>query len=551
MTRPSLLHLSALSLLAAPALAQLPAPTLISRTAPRAAWSAITSAGTSSTTVHQRADNPGAASNDKLYVFGGCKGNNTATTLNDLWEFDPIAGTFTQLIPNSAVGSPSHRGRASVAWNFTTNRLTVFGGNTRGGVAGTGTATLLGDVWEWDATNGWFDVTPTSGPSPAPRQHTPLTWDPTTGNMVLFGGQTNDVTPMTVSSETWGFTSNPVAGTPGSWTDYSGSVTNTPPARTQNYLVTRSDFGDCLMCGGIDNATAAPDQIRFLDVWTWNGSDWTKISDCDVLTNPTGAGTTWPANVNAGQAVYDPIRQRVVVQGGQGITVAANATYVYGPSYGGSPSNYTSEFDCLSNSWSIYANPLTGATPFGNSDPAIGRISRYSAAFVPVTGKVYKACGQNAAGASSNPAFNVYQYQASPVAAADAYGAGCAGPGGIVTLAADNLPWTGRTWSATCSNMGSVSLALTMWGTTTAALPLNALFPLAPLGCDLLNSAEFLVGPDLPVAGETTVTLGVPDSTALAGAQLHVQVAELEFDLGFNWIGLYSSNGITITVGAL
>ncbi len=551
MTKPSLLQLSVLTLATVPAFAQLPAPTLTQRVAPRAAWTAVTSGGTSSTTVNQRADNPGAASNDKLYVFGGCKGNNTATTLNDLWEFEPVAGTFTQLIPNSNPGSPAHRGRASIAWNFATNRLTVFAGNTRGGAAGTGTATLLQDVWEWDATNGWFDVTPTSGPAPAPRQHAPMTWDPQSGNLIVFGGQTNDATPQTLSAETWAFTSNPIAGQPGTWTDLTTTVTSTPAARTQAYLVTRSDFGDCLLCGGIDNATAAPDQIRFLDVWLWSSGDWTKISDCDVLTNPTGAGTTWPAGVNAGQAVYDPLRQRVVVQGGQGITVAANTTYVYGPSYGGSPSNYTSEFDCLTNSWVIYGNPTTGTTPFNNNDPAIGRISRYSAGFIPATGKVYKACGQNAAGSSSNPTYNVYAYQASPVASAVAYGSGCTGPGGLVTLSSNDLPWTGRTWTATCSNLGPVSLTVTMWGTTTASVPLSLLFPFAPVGCDLLQSNDFLFGPDLPVGGQTTVTLGVPNDPTLAGFALNAQVAELEFDLSFQWIGLYASNGITVTIGAL
>ena len=116
-----------------------------------------------------------------------------------------------------------------------------------------------------------------------------------------------------------------------------------------------------LMLGGLDAGIAAPDQIKFLDVWVWNG-DWTKISDCDVLTNPTGSGTTWPGSANANQAVYDPLRKRVVVQGGNGITVAANTTYVYGPNYGGSPTNFTSEFDCLTNSWVLYGTGTFSGT---------------------------------------------------------------------------------------------------------------------------------------------------------------------------------------------
>ena len=164
-----LLRLAPMFALAAAAAAQLPAPTLNPRTAPRAAWSAVTSAGvttgatTSPPTVNGtfRADNPGAVGLDKLWIFGGSLGNNTAFTANDLWAFDPIAGTMTQRIADGAAGSPAHRGRAAIAWNPANNRLTVFGGNTRGGPSGTATQTLLNDTWEYDpATNAWTNVTP-------------------------------------------------------------------------------------------------------------------------------------------------------------------------------------------------------------------------------------------------------------------------------------------------------------------------------------------------------------------------------------------------------
>ncbi|MFM9914324.1 MAG: kelch repeat-containing protein, partial [Rhizobacter sp.] len=399
-----------LPLLAATAAAQLPTVTLTNRTAPRATWVAITTAGTTlpagtppavpnfNTTF--RADSCGAASNDKLWVFGGSLGNNTSTVTNDLWAFDALAGTFTQIQAHGTAGAPPARGRHAVAWNPTSNKLVVFGGNTRGT-----TPTLLNDTWEYDpVTNTWLNVTPVT--SPTPRQFTALAFDPVLGGMLLFGGQTNDVAPNTNSNETWLFLG-------GAWSQLSPA--NSPAPRGQQSMMTRSDFGDVILCGGIDNGIATPEQIRFLDVWTWNGSNWTKISDCDVLTNPTGIGATWPGSVNGNQAVYDPLRKRVVMQGGNGITVATNTVYVYGPNFGGSPSNYTNEFDCLTNQW-VLCSTGTGTTPFNNSDPQIGRISRYFGGFVASTGKVYKVCGQNAAGSSSKPIYNVYSYQANPIA---------------------------------------------------------------------------------------------------------------------------------------
>ena len=325
-----------------------------------------------------------------------------------------------------------------------------------------------------------------------------------------------------------------------------------PAPRGEHSLVTRGDaFNDVVLVGGIDHGSATPEQIRHLDVWRWSAGAWSLLSNCDVLTNPTGAGTTWPASVNGNQAVYDPLRQRIVLQGGNGITVASNTTYVYGPSYGGSPTNYTSEFDCLTNTWSLYASPTTGTTPFNNTDAAIGRVSRYYAAFLPATGKVYKACGQDPTKSGSRPTYNVYQYQAAVTASATAYGAGCSGPGGPLALASNDRPWTNRTWTGTCSNLGPTSLALTVFGVGQQQIPLVALLPIAGPGCELLNTADVLVGPALPAGGAAAVMLSVPNNPALSGFTLNVQVAELQFDLTGNWTGLFTSNGLQLIVGAL
>lgn len=536
-------------LLAGSALAQfplLPTPTLVARAAPRAIWSAIVSSGPVQVGIEHRADTPGAATFDKLYVFGGCQDNNTSTTRNDLWAFDAIAGTFTLVNDGTVAPAPHARGRCSVAWNPLTNKLVVFGGDNRA----TGPLpadTLLNDTWEWDPiTNAWADVTPAFG-NPTPRRWAAMTFDPVLQGMLLFGGDTG---ASTVSNETWLFVG-------GAWAQL--TPTTVPPARRMASLVTRDDFGDVLMCGGEDNSLTGPygaDLYRHLDVWTWNGSDWTLLSDWD-WTNQTG---TFPAGTIANQAVYDPLRKRVVMQGGQGIAAntAANTNYLFGTSiYNGSPTNYTSEFDCLTNSWVLYASgSLTVAMPYNNLDPAIGRISRYAAGFVPATGKVYKAVGQNGGNGlgsgttGARPTHNVFEYQANPIASATDYGTGCAGPGGALTLAADGLPWTNRVWTGTCSNLGPTSLALSVWGASTAALPLNAVLPIAPPGCLLLNTAELLDGPGIPSGGQVGIALPIPDMPSLAGSVLHVQVAELEFTIG-GWTGLYTSNGVTITVGAL
>lgn len=540
-----------LPLLAGSALAQLPAPTLVARATPRAAWTAVTSAGlsTGATTgtptpnATFRCDNPGAASQTHLYVFGGSLGNNTATTANDLWAFDALAGTFTQLIPDGAVGSPAARGRACIAWNPLSQKVVLFGGDTRGA-----TPTLLNDTWEYDpSTNTWTNLVTANAPSA--RRWAAMAFDPATGGMVLFGGETaippatTPPTPPTYSNETWLLLG-------GNWQQLTPSTT--PPARSLHSMVTRTDaFQDVLLCGGSDNsilnANNVLEQIRFLDVWRWTGTDWSLLSNFDVVSQ---TGTTFPASSLGNQAVYDPLRSRLVLQGGNGHTIASNQIFLYGSSYGGSPTNYTSEFDSFTNSWTIYASPTTGTTPFNNNDAVIGRISRYFGGFVAATGKVYKACGQDPVRSGSRPTYSVYQYQATAMATATSYGAGCTGSAGPLALTADTLPWTTRTFAATGTGYPANALAFGLVGFAATSLPLNSLSPLGVAGCDLLVSADVSLLL-LPTGGSVVQTIGMPSGTAFVGTVLRIQQVGVELNLAAQPTALTSTNALAIAIGAL
>jgi hypothetical protein len=89
-----------------------------------------------------------------------------------------------------------------------------------------------------------------------------------------------------------------------------------------------------------------------------------------------------------------------------------------------------------------------------------------------------------------------------------------------------------------------------VWGLSQSLLPLNVVLSIAPVGCNLLNTADLLLGPSISIAGEATVQFALPNNPALAGAVIQLQIAELQFDPGGNWIGLYTSNGLTMTIGA-
>ncbi|MBL8750837.1 MAG: hypothetical protein JNK78_16875, partial [Planctomycetes bacterium] len=298
--------------------------------------------------------------------------------------------------------------------------------------------------------------------------------------------------------------------------------------------------------------------IRFLDVWKWTGVDWSLLANYDVITNTGTQG--FPASSIGQQAVYDPLRKRIVMQGGNGhSTATTNVTYLYGTLYGGSPTNWTSEFDCLTDSWTLYSRGTTAVgTAFGNSDGVIGRISRSFNGFVPATGKVYKICGQNAAATGSRPTLNVYEYQATPIAKADAYGTGCTGPGGTLSLTS-GLPWTTRQFVMQANNLGPLSfgLAIVSFGQVLPGVfPLTNLTGILPgpgLGCDLLIGSLDITGFTAPFPGASqSFSLTFPDISVdptLPGVDFYVQILDLDFSAG--WIGTYATNGLACEIGAI
>jgi hypothetical protein len=508
--------LSLLALAAVPAAAQLPSPNPIPRIAPRASWS-LTSGVTG--TPSQRRENPGAASSTHLYLFGGRNGNANTTVHNALYEFDGRAWAL-KTPDTTAAGFPAPRGGACVAWNFTTQRLLVFGGDTGTGPVG-GPAvptTLLGDTWEWDPqTNTWTDLTPTLAVSPSPRRFSALSFDPSTGGMLLFGGDVQ--IPAQLANDTWLFVN-------GAWTQLSPSTA--PSARRQHSLVARPEMGDVLLCSGVTNP-AVPTGTNALDVWSFQAGNWVLLND---------GSQTFPHGCAGNQAVYDQARRRVVLQGGNGLRVIDNTL----PSaWDGSPSTWCSEYDSRTNQWLLY-----GAASFNLADPVIGRISRYFAGYVPALGKVYKVGGQNPSGTGTIT--GTCEYQAAPLASAVTYGSGCSGSAGPVALASvfpNDRPWIGRSFEFAATGIASGALALGVAGFSQIQIPLAAIGPAGLPGCDFLTSLDQTFA--LPSAfGTASAAFPIPNGTFLAGGAVNLQVLQIELAPA---LAISSSNGLVATLG--
>ncbi|MBK8974914.1 MAG: hypothetical protein IPM29_03230 [Planctomycetes bacterium] len=184
-----------------------------------------------------------------------------------------------------------------------------------------------------------------------------------------------------------------------------------------------------------------------------------------------------------------------------------------------------------------------GWTGFGSGlqDRAVRTLAMLADGQVAVGGEFYSADGI-AAGRLAT-----LSTDCPPVVAT--YGAGCSGSGGTLALGSSSLPWLGTVFRAQLTNSGPVALPLAIWGLQPTAVPIAAILPQGLPGCDLLATLELTDTP-LAASGVVTSVLPLPAVSALVGARLFHQIATLEFDLGGNLVGIASSNGLALTLGA-
>ena len=200
-----------------------------------------------------------------LVVFGGW-GGTYATALQELWEWDPAAGAWTQRTLVSS--KPVARAGAGMVFDSTRNKFVIFGGCANSGYD-------LADTWEWDPGTGAFTNRTTSvGPS-ARSQHS-MVFEKSTGKVLLFGGGLTDRSSsyLTSASLAFGETWEWDAGT-GAWTQL--KPTSAPGARYDSALIWDSKRNRAVLFGGMQKPQADVDGIAQNDVWEWDPSksNWT------------------------------------------------------------------------------------------------------------------------------------------------------------------------------------------------------------------------------------------------------------------------------------
>lgn len=212
-----------------------------------------------------------------------------ASFLTDTWQLELDASPAWSTVP--AVGPPPARAVAAGIYDPPNDRMVIYGGVGEDD-------TTYADVWELPfATNAWNMLSPTGGP-PTPHDFGGAAYDLAHRRMLLYSGFGPHNTP--IGDVAWALS---LDGAP-QWTALSIG-----PAGRYGAPGAYDPVGDRLIVfGGFD------------------GTNW--LSDTWALTVATGAWNEMtfsgsaPSARTGHSAIYDPVRNRVVVFGGnQGMTL--------------------------------------------------------------------------------------------------------------------------------------------------------------------------------------------------------------------------------------
>lgn len=221
---------------------------------------------------------------ETLIVFGGHSGS---FDLNDTWAYDSATGVWTDLNPSGELPIP--RDSHAMAYDESTGRVILFGGLDDGGYP-------LDDTWAYDpAANVWTRLDPI-GAGPCARSCHSMVYDPTTRQIVLFGGSTASAPGDVISSSTPNLCSSTCGAryypdqlndtwtydpAQNRWTEVV-TVGGTPPPRDSHCAVYDSSAGRLIIVGGWDGS----DTLQ--DAWAYYPSTatWTELRTTSMEPSP-------------------------------------------------------------------------------------------------------------------------------------------------------------------------------------------------------------------------------------------------------------------------
>ncbi|MCI4328039.1 MAG: hypothetical protein L3J86_00515 [Thermoplasmata archaeon] len=197
-------------------------------------------------------------------------------------------GTWTNAT-RTVVGIPPPRAGASMLYDPTLGEIILFGG---GGSLPGGRSYILNDTWTYHAGT-WTNRTGSFGAAPEPREFAGFAYDPNDSVDVLFGG----LGRTGMAGGTWELSS-------GGWSNVTSLQTGSPSLEAIPTMAEDGTDGSVVLFGD-GNQT----QSRGNETWEFTGNRWANVTG--------SVGSAPPARVDGGAAM-DSTGGGVVLFGGYG-----------------------------------------------------------------------------------------------------------------------------------------------------------------------------------------------------------------------------------------
>ncbi len=229
-------------------------------------WSLITSSGPDARAGAAMAYQ---ANIGNCVMFGGQLVASPFTHLNETWVW--TGSTWVFLVQPFG---PSGRVNHDMVYNAAMGQTVLFGGRM-------GSSTELGDTWFWNGI-GWGQF---SGPGPSPREAHAMAYDSARQRVVLFGGDTVDFFGnYSYLGDTWEFNG----------TSWSLVATGGPSPRSGHSMTYDASTGKVVLFGG-GNGTGPPYNY-FNDTWEWDGVSWVQVSPASSPGAKSGHSMVYDTN---------------------------------------------------------------------------------------------------------------------------------------------------------------------------------------------------------------------------------------------------------------
>ncbi len=193
----------------------------------------------SSSSVAARADPAFAydSSSSEIVLFGGCEGLSNCPA-GDTWLYS--GGAWTQDTTGTA---PAAMLSATMADDPAVSGTVMFGGCTSFSVLSSTCNTFVATTYIFTATAGWKQIAPTS--SPSARSSPCMAYDPADGYLLLFGGYSGSVG----FGDTWTFKND-------QWTNITSTLSVSPGPRSSCVMFWDPTLGQVVMFGGSGSSSS-------------------------------------------------------------------------------------------------------------------------------------------------------------------------------------------------------------------------------------------------------------------------------------------------------